>query len=561
MVYKFIKFINKEVSALHEAAYLLAIFALASQLLALVRDRLFASHFGAGYDLDIYYASFRIPDFIFVTVASLVSISVLIPFLMEKTSRSKEEVKKFINSLFSFFFFLIILVCVITFFAIPYFLPIFLPGFKDPQSQQDIILLSRILLLSPILLGVSNFLGSITQMTQRFFVYALSPILYNVGIIVGIFFFSPVYGVTGVIAGVILGAALHVGIQIPFVISQGLFPRLILRINFKEIQRVVLISLPRALTVSLPELARVALVAIASLMAIGSISVFTFASNLQSVPISIIAVSYSLAAFPLLTKDFILGNKSKFVGHMITGCKHIIFLSVPVMVLFVVLRAQVVRTVLGSGQFTWADTRLTAACLAIFTISLIPQSLILLFLRAYYAKGDTKTPLVINLISAVSTILAAFVFTYVFNNFTFFKYFIESLFKVEDLAGSVVLMLPLAYSFGALITLITFWIIFSREFANFSAPVVKTAFQSFTASVLMGFVAYHFLNVFDNILDINTFWGIFLQGLFSGLIGIVAFVLILKLCKSAELEEIWAVLHKKFWKAKVLGPDPEVTAD
>ena len=558
MVSKILKFLSKEISGLHEAAYLLGFFAIFSQILALVRDRLFASYFGAGYELDLYYAAFRIPDFLFVTVASLVSMSVLIPFLIERSERSKEETKIFIDSLFSVFFLVITAVSAVVFFLVPYFVDIFFPGFNTAESRHEMIVLTRILLLSPIVLGISNFLGSITQMANRFFVYALSPVLYNVGIIVGIVALSPLYGVRGLVWGVILGAVLHMLIQVPFVIGQGYFPRITLRPRIDEIKRVVMVSLPRALTVSAPELARVVLVALASLMAVGSISVFTFASNLQSVPLSIIAVSYSLAALPILTRYFVAGNTEKFIEQMIAGTRHVIFLSMPIMALFIVLRAQIIRTILGSGQFTWTDTKLTAACLAIFAISLIPQSLLLLFVRAYYARGNTKVPLLVNISSALCMIVGGFVFTYIFNHAPLFQYFIEALFKVVDLPGSVVLMMPLAYSFGSWVGFLVYWFLFHREFKNFTRPVLATTFQSFAASIILGFVTYKYLDIFDELFDINTFWGIFSQGLFSGLIGIFCGFIMLKLLCNKEIEEMWQALHKKIWKAKVIGPDPEV---
>jgi len=558
MVYKFLNFLSKEISSLHEAAYLLGFFAIFSQILALVRDRLFASYFGAGHELDVYYAAFRIPDFIFVTVASLVSMSVLIPFLIEKTTRSAEEAKRFINSLFSVFFFLISFVCVVVFFLTPFIVDLLFPAFASGESRSELIILSRILLLSPILLGISNFLGSITQMANRFFVYALSPVLYNIGIIIGVLFLSPQFGIRGIVFGVILGAFLHVVIQIPFVIKEGFLPKLTYDIHFDEIKKVVMVSLPRAFTVSAHELSRLVLVALASVMVAGSISVFTFASNLQSVPISIIAVSYALAAFPILTRHIVAGDRVKFVEQMIAGTRHVIFLSMPVMVLFVVLRAQIVRTVLGSGEFTWTDTRLTAACLALFTISLIPQSLLLLFVRAYYAQGNTKTPLIVNIFSAGCMIIGGFVFTYIFNHVSYFQFFIEALFRVETLPGSSVLMVALAYSFGAWVGFLMYWILFQKEFPTFSRPVLFTTFQIFSASIIMGFVAHKFLMVFDDVFNVNTLFGIFMQGFVSGTIGILCCIAVLKLLKNKEIDEMWAALHKKFWKAKVICPDPEV---
>ncbi|MEK7065941.1 MAG: lipid II flippase MurJ, partial [Patescibacteria group bacterium] len=207
MVRKFLNFISQEIGGLHQAAYLLGFFAILSQVLGLVRDRLLAASFGAGQTLDIYYAAFRIPDFIFITVGSMVSVSVLIPFLMNKMKEGEEEGRKFIGNIFFFFFLLVVVISGITFFLVPTLSPILFPGF-DSDKLAQVIILTRVLLLSPIFLGLSNIFGTLTQTYKRFFLYALSPILYNVSIISGILFFYPMFDLVGLVYGVILGAFL-----------------------------------------------------------------------------------------------------------------------------------------------------------------------------------------------------------------------------------------------------------------------------------------------------------------------------------------------------------------
>ena len=152
---------NKEISGLHEAAYLLGLFAFLSQVLALVRDRLLAGSFGAGELLDAYYAAFRIPDIIFVTVASLVSASIIIPLIVEKLQKSKEEAKKFVSSIFSAFSFLMAFVSVLIFILAPTIVPIIFPGFRGTNVEEMVVVMTRIMLLQPILLGISNFLAGI----------------------------------------------------------------------------------------------------------------------------------------------------------------------------------------------------------------------------------------------------------------------------------------------------------------------------------------------------------------------------------------------------------------
>lgn len=554
MVNKLLHFLNQEVNGLHQAAYLLGFFAFLSQILALVRDRILAHIFGAGETLDLYYAAFRIPDFIFVTAASIVSLSILVPFLVEEMGRGREEAKRFVDSIFSFFFFFILCISLIAFFSIPYLLPFVFPGFS-PTHIDALVTLSRILLLSPILLGFSNLLGSITQANRRFFVYAMSPLLYNLGIILGIIFLSPLLGITGVVLGVVLGALLHLLVQMPAVVASGLLPRLTLSINSKAIKKVLLLSLPRTFTLSISSLVVLIFLGIASLQSEGSISVFNFSYNLQSVSLSIIGVSYSLAAFPTLARLFSKGSTKEFLAHVLTSARHIIFWSVPATVLFVVLRAQIVRVVLGSGEFDWSDTRLTAAALALFIISVVFQSLVLLFVRGYYSAGRTWKPLFINLFSGAVSVGAVLYLTYAFEHFSFFRFFIESLFRVEDLPGTEILMLPLAFSFGSIVNGLLLWLSFELDFERFSAPLLTTFFHTTAASVIMGFYTYLSLNFLSRIFDLDTFLGVFSQGFLAGAVGIVIGILVLQLLQNQELEEISAAFKKKIWKAKVLGDE------
>jgi putative peptidoglycan lipid II flippase len=554
MVKKFFNFFNKEISGLHEAAYLLGFFAFMSQLLALFRDRILAATFGAGHELDLYYSAFRIPDFIFVTVASLVAISVLVPFIIEKVSVSPEESKKFINNIFSFFFLLIIAVCLVTFFLIPYLVPIIFKGFSTADFS-ELIILTRILLLSPILLGLSNFFGSITQVYKRFLIYSISPLFYNLGIILGILVLYPILGIKGLVYGVVLGAILHLAIQVPFVIKQGMFPKFSFRFDFKEIKKVMVLSVPRTFTLGLTQITTIFLIAMATYMQEGSVAIFNFSLNLQSVPLSIIGVSYSIAAFPALASYFANKQKEKFLAEIVTSARHIIFWSIPISILFIVLRAQVVRTILGAGEFSWSNTRLTAAALALFSLSALAQGLFLLFVRGYYAMNNTKQPLLIGTISGILIIVLSYSFTKLFAGSLLFQYFIEALFRVSDIPGTTVLMLPLGYTLAVFMNCLLLWVYFDREFKGFTKSLLGTLFHSFSASVIMGAVSYLCLNIFDNIFNINKVFGIFMQGFLSGIIGILAGIIILKILKNKELEEIWRTLHHKIWKAKPLPVD------
>jgi putative peptidoglycan lipid II flippase len=547
---------SREISGLHEAAYILATFAILSQILALFRDKLFALFFGAGDMLDVYYSAFRIPDLLFVSIGSIVSASILLPYLMSHFEKGKEDGNRFADQIFTVFFSLIIVFGIVVFFFAPRLVEWLLPGFRYDPHLNDLITMTRIMLLSPVLLGLSNLYSSLTQMNHRFLLYALSPILYNISIILGVVILYPIMGITGLAIGVVIGAFLHLFVQVPYMKREGLVPSFTLSIEWKKIGRIFANALPRMVTLSSSQLATFFLVSLASLMAVGSISVFTLAFNLLSVPLTIIGASYTSAVFPSLSRLIVQGKRQEFLEKIIASAQHIIFWSVPLMILFVVLRAQIVRVIYGAGAFDWNDTKLTAAVLALFVISTVAQSLILLFVRSYYAEGKTAQPLLISIISGALIAIFGYLFVKIFFLFPMFKFFVESLLRVQGQRGTSVLMLALAYSLGVLINMVVMWIFFEKKNRGFSKPVLSTLFHSLSASIIMGYMTFLSLRVFANIFPLTKVWGVFLQGLFSGIIGIAVGITVLHLLRNKELHEVAKTLHTRIWKTNV--PPPEV---
>ena len=380
---KILRIFGKEYGSINQAAILLGSFTLLSQILALFRDRFIAHFIGPSPVLDAYYAAFRVPDLIFISIASLASITVLIPFLSAKMNGGEvtEEARKFLNDIFTLFFLVMVGVSVIAFFMMPLLVSFVAPGFS-PLMQDKVIELSRIMLLSPIFMGLSNLFGTVTQLFRKFFVYSLSPIFYNLGIIFGVTFLYSIFGIYGLAFGVVLGAMMHFLVQVIASSWCGFVPKISFSINFEDIKRAVYTSLPRTLGLSFNSIALIAIIAMASYLKSGSISIFNLSFNLQSVPLNIIGISYAVAAFPTLVKSISMGRLHEFKDHLRGAARQIIFWSLPITFLFIVLRAQIVRVILGSPTFSWENTRLVAASLAVFSISIMAQGLIALFARA-----------------------------------------------------------------------------------------------------------------------------------------------------------------------------------
>ncbi|MCR4275019.1 MAG: murein biosynthesis integral membrane protein MurJ [Candidatus Campbellbacteria bacterium] len=556
MIQRFFALFSTKIEGLHQAAYTIAIFSLASQVLGLIRDRLLAHAFGASATLDVYYAAFRIPDVVFASIASFVSLFVLIPFLAKKID-DREDARRFLSEITTVFTFFMVGVSAVLWFFIPALSDFLYPGFS-PEQHDTLVMLTRILLLSPIFLGLSNIVASVTQITKKFFVYAISPLVYNIGIIVGVVVLYPMFGIQGLTYGVVLGAVLHLCVQIPTLIKERLVPKLTRTISWPDIKLLVMVSIPRTMTLAFDQIILMILIGMASRFPEGSIAVFTFALNINLAPLTIIGVSYSVAAFPTLVNLFSEGKRDVFIDHLLVAVRHILFWSLPATVLFIVLRAHIVRLLLGSGAFDWSATRLTAAVMAMLVVSLVAHSLVLLFVRGYYAAGKTARPFWINVSTSVLTLLTAYGSVWLYRSFEGVRFFVESLFRISDVSGAVIIMLSFGYTVGMMCNATAFWLLFRHDFGgHLPSSMYKTFWQSFAASIIAGAGAYMTLHVLEPFINLDSFAGVLVHGVSAGIVGVAAGVLVLIGLKNNELAEMWQTVHVKFWRTKPIAPSPE----
>ena len=543
----------REVRGLHQAAYILALFALGSQLLAIVRDRLLAHTFGAGVELDVYYAAFRVPDLLFVLFASVLSIYVLLPFVHRYSETGGvAHGARVLSQVFTLFLLGYTLLAGLLALLAPWYVTWLFPGLA--AEAETLTTLLRILLLQPLLLGVSTLCGVVTQMNHRFVLYAVSPLLYNVGIIFGVAALYPLLGLTGLGVGVVLGAMGHLLVQVPFVWRSEFRFSLLRSVNWQEIGEILRVSIPRSLTLSVNQLVLLVLISFATVMTAGSVSVFQFAFNLQSVPLAIIGMSYSVAAFPTLSHLFARQDQQGFNRQLLTALRHIIFWSIPAIGLIVVLRAQIVRVLLGSGAFDWGDTRLTAAMLAIFVLALTAQAALLLLIRAFYAGGRTRLPLVLATTSAVFTIALAVAFRAWYVSSPAFQELLQTVFRLTSVPGAEVLVLALAFMCGQLLQLALLMIWSTRMF-NVRYGSLRRLFLQAVFAMLVGMLSsYATLRFVVEGVNQETFMGVLLQGVTAGVVGIGAIVFAYWLTGAKELQEINRSFKTRLLKTDVIAP-------
>lgn len=540
---------------MHKAALLIAALSLVSQFLAIARDKLLAHMFGAGEVLDVYYAAFRIPDLLYAIVSSMLAAIIFLPLFRERADEAKEKGDYFTNSVFTLFIFAGTFLSVLVFICMPFLARISAPGFSG-EKLEELISLSRVLLLSPILLGVSNLVGSLLQSTKKMFLYALAPVAYNVGIIGGIIFLTPFFGIAGIVYGVLLGASLHILVQLPALRAENIRLRFTRTIDWPGVRTLFTTAVPRVATLGLMQVSQLYLVSIATTLTIGSVAVFTFAFNIQTVPLSLIGVSYSVAAFPVLVQLFQKNETQALWGSIISAMRHIIFWSIPVICFAVVLRAHIVRLLYGSGEFTWTDTRLTAAVFAIMIISLAAQGLSLLFMRTLYAMKYSYVPLFGQIAALSVTFIISGLGFFVWAKYPVFQYFLESLFRVEDIPGTSVMIIALAHALSSITLTIFLWIAVHRALPFARSSVCRRVFiHSLGASLMGASVCYGVLVFLTPYISLETFFGVFSTALIGGLFGGVAWFAILYILGSIELHEFTQAFKKRFWKTEVEQPE------
>lgn len=540
MVRNIIRKITAPIRGLHQAAYLLAGLTLASQVLALLRDRLFAHQFGAGELLDLYYAAFKVPDLVFALVASLVSAYVLIPRIAGK---GQEETRRLLSHTASFLFVGGGAVCIVLAAFAPELLFALYPGFANSPYAAEFVLLTRILLIQPILLGLSGIVASVTQVNRRFVLYALSPVLYNLGIIGGTLFLYPIYGLSGIGWGVVLGALLHLAIHVPVVMRAGVMPRPV-AFSPAVVWSVAKDSVPRSLALAAGAVSLLALTAVAARTGEGNIAVFTLAGNLEAVPLSLIGVSYATAAFPVLAEHMNAKRYAEFKATLLAAARHIIFWSAIVSVLALVLRAHIVRIVLGTGAFDWDATRLTAAILAILLMGLIAQGLILLASRAFYAAGRSWNPFMIQVFGAAVSVAGAVVMVAALETLPTVRTFVEVLLRVEDVPGTGIIAVALGATLGQVLMAGVALYTLKDVAPGVATSLVRALGEGFAAGILGASATYGVLSYFGTLAPLTTLPIVFAEGLVAGMVGLAVAAAVLALLANQEFRELVDALKK-----------------
>jgi putative peptidoglycan lipid II flippase len=375
---------------------------LASRLLGLLRDRLLVSHFGKGPVLDAYNAAFRLPDLLFTLLVSGAFAVAFIPVFteyLEKNERARAW--RVTASLLN----LLVLGTAITGVAAAVFadplITLLTPGF-DPARHQMTVELTRIMLVTPVLFAVSSVLGSVQQAYNRFLIYSISGVLYNLGIIAGIIWLAPRFSIYGVAWGVVAGVVVQAASQLIGLRALGFRYKPELGLKLAGVRQTIKLMVPRSLDQGIDQINYVVETIIGSLLAKGSITALTLSNNLRNVPLVLIASSISTAAFPRLAASAAKGERTNLIERYVTTARLILFLAIPSALFAIVARGYIVRLLYGFGDVDTANT------LGWFAGTIVFAGLSMLVSRVFYARQDTKTPFIMSMITIPINIVVGY---------------------------------------------------------------------------------------------------------------------------------------------------------
>lgn len=400
---------GRKQNSLFSAAGVIIATVFLSRVLGLVRDRLLAGYFSVD-ELGIYFAAFRLPNLIFeLLVMGALSTAFIPVFTGYLAKGDKEQAYKMASNVINITVIAVLFLIAILFIFARQLSYLLVPGFSN--SERDLMVsFTQIMLLGQLVpLVVGNFFTGMLQSFQRFLLPSLAPVVYNVGIIIGVILLAPTMGLYAAVWGVVIGAVLFLLIQLPLLFKLGYHHKYEIHHKHEGTREVIKLMLPRSFGLAVSQIDTTLDLVLASFLGARSITIFHFAQHLQQLPVGLFGATFAQAALPTLSFEARKDMES-FKKFFLASLHQILFLVLPASMMLMVLRIPIVRLVFGTERFDWNATVLTGLTVSAFSVSIFAQSLVQLFARGFYALLDTKTPVAIGILSVLVNAVLSIVF-------------------------------------------------------------------------------------------------------------------------------------------------------
>ncbi len=525
MVKSFLSLLSTRQSNILSGATVLMVAVFGSKFLGLIRDRLLVHNFDTS-TAAIFFAAFKLPDLMFqLLIFGALSVAFIPTYTDYLAKKGENQAFLFASNILNLCLLFFGLLSVVVYFFVGPLNSILVPGFSG-QTKELTDQVTRLVLLSQVVLVVGAFFVGIAHSYQRFIVPALAPLFYNLGIIFGIAVLSPYFGIYGPAYGVILGAILHVLIQIPLIKSLNFKYQFSFDFLNEGVREVFKLMSVRNIGLAIEQLNDAVSLALASLVSYSSVTLLTFAQHLQTVPIGLFGATIAQAALPVLSREHSRNEPELFKSTLLTTMHQILFLTLPAAAILIVLRIPIVRLVFGAAQFNWEDTVLTGRTVAFLSMGLAAQSVVLLLVRGFYALKDTKTPVIVSLVTVFVNVCLSFLFV------TFMHLEVWSL--------------GLSYAIASNLSLVLLIYFLNKKVEGFSfETLILPALKMLLASIIAAIALYIPIKaldrlVFDTTRTVNL---IMLTGIAS-LFGLSIYIILVWLLRVKELETYRALLGR-----------------
>lgn len=511
----------------HAAGTVMVAFVL-SNLVGLFAKTLTARTFGTGIESNAFFAANRFSEILFNLVAGGALGSAFIPvftsLLVRQDRKAAWRMASAISNLVSFVLLILSLLAILFAKQIVHY--VLAPGFSFEEEMLTVQLL-RIQVLSSVIFGLSGLVMGILNSHQHFLLPAIAPAMYQIGWIAGIYLLVPHMGIYGLAWGVVLGALLHLIVQIPalFRLPERRY-HLTFGIEMPEVRDVGRLMAPRLLGVAVVQLNFLLNTILASYQPEGSITAISLAFPLMTMPEAAIAQSIAIAALPTFAAQVARQELAQMRSSLASSIRAAMVLAIPAMVGLIVLRVPIV-TVLYQGQaFDAESTQLVAWALLWYALGLVSHSVVEIVSRAFYALHDTKTPVIVGVGAMSLNLVFSFVFSLLFDQIGWMPH------------GGLALANTVATSLEATILI---WLMKKRLNGLEDRKTLISFFKAAFGALLMGGVVWilQTLNVFTSLAQ-NL--GI------SILIGGTFYIVFLYLIKMDEIRNFFALVKERFVK-------------
>lgn len=489
-----------------------------------------ARMFGTGAASEAFFASNRFAEILFNLVAGGALGSAFIPTFTGLLAR-KDHVNawKLASSITN----LVLLVLTFTsllamIFARQVVHYILAPGFSlvDPAKEVLAAELLRIQLPSALIFGLSGLLMGILNAHQHFLLPALAPAMYNLGWIFGLLVLSPSMGIYGLAWGVLLGAGLHMLIQVPMVVKLP-SRRYLLTLGLKtqQVREVLVLMLPRLLGVAVVQLNFLLNTYLASLQPEGSVTAITLAWTVMLMPQAAIAQSIATAALPTFSAQAAQGKLENMRSSLASSLRGVLLLSIPTSLGLILLRQPIIQLLFQhGGTFNDQSTQMVSWALLWYGAGLVGHCVVEIISRAFYALHDTRTPVIVGIAAMSMNLAFSLVFSLLFRRVGWLPH------------GG----LALANSFATAIESVILFRIMQKRLKGMEGKAITILVgKALAATIFMGFGLWVWINQMNN----KDAAFITLGGFLTGLVIYGIFIMILRV---DEVSSLWNAIRNKY---------------